>query len=76
VQAGQLAAAESTLAGARRAGLPAPMLRAHEALLAVLSHRPEDARRALAEVPEQAIASDPTLADVVGVVRRMLAQQP
>ena len=75
VQSGRLAAAESTLAGARRAHQPLPMLRAYEALLAVLSRRPEDARRALAEVPEQALASDPTLAEVVSVVKRLLEQQ-
>jgi len=75
VQGGRLAQAESTLAGARRAGLPPPMLRAHEALLAVLSRRPDDARRALAEIPELAIANDPSLAEVVGVVRKLLAQQ-
>ena len=52
-----------------------PTLRAHEALLAALSHDREGAERALADIPQDAIRRDPTLADVVRVVKNLLANR-
>ena len=75
-QTGRTTVARATLERARRAGLPLPALRAHEALMAALSGDSEAARRALAEVPETAIRDDATLADVVRVVQGMLARSP
>jgi tetratricopeptide (TPR) repeat protein len=74
IQAGRLADARTTLDRARRAGLPAASQRAYEALLAALAHDPVTARRALAEIPAQAIARDPTLADVVRVTNGLLGE--
>lgn len=76
LQLGRLAAAESALVEARAAGMSAPALRAHEALLAAIAGRRADAERALAGVPGEAIAADPTLADVVRVTRGLLAKTP
>jgi predicted aspartyl protease len=75
-QTGRTTVARVTLERARRAGLPRPTLRAHEALMAALSGDSEAARRALVEVPETAIRDDPTLADVVRVVQELLARSP
>jgi tetratricopeptide (TPR) repeat protein len=74
VQLGRGAAAESSLVRAEAAGLPLPSLRAHEALVHILAGRREAAERALAQVPEDAIASDAVLADVVQVARRALGK--
>ncbi len=76
VQLGRLAAAESALVRAEAAGLPLPTLRAHQALVEILAGRRDAAERALGEVPESAIASDPVLADVVQVARRALGKTP
>jgi tetratricopeptide (TPR) repeat protein len=76
VQLGRLAAAESTLARAETAGLPRPSLQAHRALVEILAGHGEAAERALSEVPEEAIAADSVLADVVQVARRALKGLP
>jgi tetratricopeptide (TPR) repeat protein len=74
VQLGRLAAAESALVRAEAAGLPLASLHAHEALVHILAGRREAAERSLAQVPEEAIASDAVLADVVQVARRALGK--
>ena len=76
VQLGRVAAAESALARADSAGLPAPFLKAHQALVLILAGRRAAAAKALAEVPDSTIASDPVLADVVSVARRALGKTP
>jgi tetratricopeptide (TPR) repeat protein len=76
IQLGRRAAAESTLDRARAAGMSGPTLRAHEALLAAIAGRRAEAERALADVPPGAIATDPTLADVVRVTRGLLGKTP
>jgi Tfp pilus assembly protein PilF len=76
VQLGRLAAAESSLVRAEAAGMPLPALRAHEALVDILAGRRDAAERALAQVPEEAIASDAVLADVMRVARRALGKGP
>jgi tetratricopeptide (TPR) repeat protein len=75
-QIGRAAAAESALVRAEAAGLPLASLRAHQALVAILAGRRAEAERALAQVPADAIALDPVLADVVQVARRALGKAP
>jgi thioredoxin-like negative regulator of GroEL len=76
VQLGRLAAAESSLVRAETAGMPLASLRAHEALVDILAGRRAAAERALAQVPEEAIAEDAVLEDVVQVARRALGKAP
>jgi tetratricopeptide (TPR) repeat protein len=72
IQAHRLSEARATLEEARRAGLPRPELRAHEALLDALGGDVAGAERALADVPREALARDPALAEVVGLTRSLL----
>jgi tetratricopeptide (TPR) repeat protein len=72
IQAGRLADARVTLDRARRAGFPVSYQRAYQALFAALAHDADGARRALAEIPPDAIAADPTLAEVVRVATQVL----
>ena len=74
VQRGAAAEARATLERARRAGLAGPTLAAHEALLAALEGRRDEAERFLAAVPASATAGDQTLADVVRVTQSILAR--
>ena len=62
----------AALEAAREAGLPGPTLHAHEALVAAARGDRAGAARLLDQVPAEAIATDPTLAEVVRVTRRIV----
>jgi Tfp pilus assembly protein PilF len=74
-QRGHIREARATLERARGAGLPRTSLRVYQALLAALEGDAPAAQRALADVPEGALTSDPTLAEVVRVTREVLARR-
>ncbi len=74
IQRQNLKAARATLARARRAGLPEPTVLGHQALIDALSGEANGAREALARIPEGALRTDASLADVVQITRRLLAR--
>jgi tetratricopeptide (TPR) repeat protein len=74
VQLGRLPQAREALEGARRAGLPAPQLHAHLALLAAVAGDSATASRELAAVDPAALARDAVLADVVAQTRAVLGR--
>ena len=74
VQLGRLPQAREALEGAQRAGLPAPQLHAHLALLAAVAGDGTTASRELAAVDPAAVARDPVLADVVAQTRAVLGR--
>jgi tetratricopeptide (TPR) repeat protein len=75
VQHRDVRTARELLDAARRAGMPLAPLKAHEALVAAAAGDARAAQAALAELPPEA-ASDPALADVIAVTRRLLAAGP
>jgi tetratricopeptide (TPR) repeat protein len=72
VQRRDVRTARELLDAARRAGMPIGPLKAHEALVAAAAGDARAANAALAQIPPEA-ASDPALADVIAVTRRLLA---
>jgi tetratricopeptide (TPR) repeat protein len=72
VQQRDVRTARALLDDARRAGMPLASLKAHEALVAAAAGDAAAANAALAQIPPEA-ASDPALADVIAVTRRLLA---
>ncbi len=76
IQSRRLDEAARSLKAAERAGLPVPSLRAHEAFMSAVRGDVRGARSALAQVPEAATRTDPTLADIVSITRRLIERPP
>lgn len=73
VQLGRTEQARESFVRARAAGLSGPAVHAYEALFAALSHDVVAAEAALRRIPEPSLRSDPDLAEVVAVTRRIMS---
>ncbi|MBI5711039.1 MAG: glycosyltransferase family 39 protein [Candidatus Eisenbacteria bacterium] len=69
---GRVEDARASLARARNEGLSGPLRHACEAMIAAQAGDAAGARRALGAIQQEAIARDPYLAGLVGIVERLL----